>query len=121
MVHPQRRQARQHPAEPVFGFEEQFPLGRPTGAANNTDAPSEEGVRAWGLRGMGALPNKTDQPLPAWRYDHERQIAVDLDGVGINELRMDPSADSVSNNDGDEGPNEDWVHDFMPDTPVQPV
>lgn len=70
---------------------------------------------------MGALPNKTDQPLPAWRYDHERQIAVDLDGVGINELRMDPSADSVSNNDGDEGPNEDWVHDFMPDTPVQPV
>ncbi len=107
--------------DPMAPESAQFPLGRPTNAPNNTDAPSDDGIRAWGLRGMGTLPNKAVQPLPAWRYDHQRQVAVNLDGIGINELRMDPSADSVSNNDGDEGPNEDWKNDFMPDSPVQPV
>ncbi len=70
---------------------------------------------------MSTLSNKTVEPLPAWRYDHEQQIAVDLDGIGLNELRMDPSADSVTGNDGDEGPSEDYVYDFAPDAPGLPV
>lgn len=107
--------------EPVASDSAQFPLGRPHRAPNNADMPSGEGVRPWGLRGMGTLQKKTVTPLPAWRYDHEQQIAVDLDGIGLNELRMDPSAESVSGRDGDEGPDEDWLHDFAPDTPVFPV
>lgn len=106
--------------EPVASDSAQFPLGRPTGAPDNPDPASRAGVRPWGLRGM-TVPTTTASPLPAWRYDHERQIAVDLDGIGLNELRMDPSAESVSNNDGDEGVSEDWRHDFAPDVPGCPV
>ncbi|GAA4611515.1 putative ATP-grasp-modified RiPP [Saccharopolyspora hordei] len=107
--------------DPIAPDSAQFPLGRPLGASNNTAPASGEGVRPWGLRGMSALSNKTVEPLPAWRYDHERQIAVDLDGTALNELRTDPSADSVSSLDGDEGPNEDWVHDFIGDAPGTPA
>ncbi|MER2207808.1 MAG: putative ATP-grasp-modified RiPP, partial [Rhodococcus sp. (in: high G+C Gram-positive bacteria)] len=96
--------------DPVAPDSAQFPLGRPLGMADNTDPASGEGVRPWGLRGMSTLSSKTVDPLPAWRYDHKRQIAVDLDGVALYELRMDPTAHSVSNNDGDEGPSEDWIN-----------
>lgn len=70
---------------------------------------------------MSRMANKTVEPLPEWRYDHERQIAVDLDGITLYELRMDPSANSVSNLDGDEGASEDWTYDFAPDAPGLPV
>ncbi len=107
--------------DPVAPDSAQFPLGRPLGMADNTDPASGEGVRPWGLRGMSTLSSKTVDPLPAWRYDHKRQIAVDLDGVALYELRMDPTAHSVSNNDGDDGPSEDWINDFTGDEPGLPV
>lgn len=107
--------------DPIASDSAQFPLGRPLGTPNNTDPASGEGVRPWGLRTMSTLSNKTVEPLPRWRYDHEQQIAVDLDGIGLNELRMDPSADSVTGNDGDEGVSEDFVYDFAPDAPGMPV
>ena len=72
--------------DPVAPDSAQFPLGRPLGMADNTDPASGEGVRPWGLRGMSTLSSKTVDPLPAWRYDHKRQIAVDLDGVALYEL-----------------------------------
>lgn len=107
--------------DPVSPASAQFPLGRPLGTPNDTDPTSGEGVRPWGLRGMSTLSNKTVASLPAWRYDHERQIAVDLDGIAVNDLRMDPSADSVSSLDGDEGPSEDWTYDFVGDEPGLPA
>lgn len=107
--------------DPISPDSAQFPLGRAQGTPNSADPASSEGVRPWGLRGMSMLSNKTVEKLPAWRYDHERQIAVDLDGIGINELRMDPSANSVTNLDGDEGASEDWTYDFAPDAPGLPA
>lgn len=107
--------------EPIASDSAQFPLGRPLGTPDSTDAASCQEARPWGLRAMSTLPRKQANSLPAWSYDHQRQMAVDADGIVINELRMDPSAESVSNNDGDEGPNEDWRHDFAPDNPGLPV
>ncbi|MEV5537474.1 putative ATP-grasp-modified RiPP [Saccharopolyspora shandongensis] len=107
--------------DPVSPDSAQFPLGRPLGTPNSTDPASGEDVRPWGLRGMSTLSNKTVEPLPAWCYDHERQIAVDLDGIALNELRCDPSANSVSNLDGDEGASEDWTYDFTGDEPGLPA
>lgn len=48
-----------------------------------------------------------------WLYDHERQIAV---GADDQKLRM-ATANKVTNNDGDEGPSEDFTYDFAPDAP----
>lgn len=107
-------------AEPVSSDSAQFPLARPRTTAESTDTSSPEGVRAWGLRSMQTLPS-TGRKLPAWRYDHDQQVAVDSGGSPLRELRMDPSAESVSSNDGDEGPSEDWKYDFMPDSPGLPV
>lgn len=108
--------------DPLAPDSGQFPLGRPLGTPDNTDAASPVGVRPWGLRGMSTLPNKTrHQSTPAWYYDHEQQVAVDLDGIAVFGLRMDPSADSVTSLDGDEGASEDWRHDFAGDQPGSPV
>ncbi|MER7014579.1 putative ATP-grasp-modified RiPP [Saccharopolyspora sp. NPDC000359] len=107
--------------DPVAPDSAQFPLGRPLGMPESTALVSADGVRPWGLRDMAVRSNGTVQSLPAWRYDHERQLATDLDGVSFRELRMDPSADSSSSLDGDEGPNEDWTYDFHGDFPGSPA
>lgn len=104
--------------EPVVSDSGQFPLARPMRTPDNTDAVSPAAVRPWGLRGMLTM-SRSGKPALDWRYDHERQIAVDSDG---NPLRMnEPTAHKVTNNDGDEGPSEDFTHDFAPDTPGLPV
>lgn len=36
-------------------------------------------------------------------------------------MAADPSADSVSDLDGDEGKSEDWRYDFCPDDPGLPA
>ncbi|WP_019855123.1 putative ATP-grasp-modified RiPP [Actinopolyspora mortivallis] len=106
-------------ADPLAPDSSQFPLARPSGLAENTDTASPEGVRPWGLRGMHTVPS-TGRGLPSeWHYDHERQVAVDREGNSFHDLRMDPSADSVS--DGDEGRVEDWMYDFAPDFPGPPA
>lgn len=102
--------------DPIAPASAQFGLSRGTGAPAVTgDSPSPHGVRPWGLRGMRAV-SRTGLPVPAFRYCHEQQLAVTEDGVPLIDTRMaDPTAHSVTNLDGDEGPNEDWKYDFAPD------
>lgn len=106
--------------EPLASDSAQFPLARPMRTPDNTEEPSPGGIRPWSLRGMAVLPD-TGKRISVWRYDHERQMAVDADGNSFRELRMDPTAHSVTNNDGDEGPSEDWQYDYAPDTPFPPA
>ena len=58
--------------------------------------------------------------MPEWRYDHDRQEAVAVDGRPLVEIDG-PTAHSVSDYDGDEGKSEDWKYDFAPDDPGMPV
>ena len=58
-------------------------------------------------------------PLAGWHYDHVQQVALTLDGRRVVDIvAADPSANSVSDLDGDEGASEDWSYDFCPDNPV---
>lgn len=80
------------------------------GTPDNIEPPSPEGIRPWGLRGMHVLPPNEKQ-ITDWRYDHQRQIAVDSGGTPINDIRMGvPTANKVTSSDGDEGPMEDFTH-----------
>ncbi|MBB5156731.1 putative ATP-grasp-modified RiPP [Saccharopolyspora phatthalungensis] len=105
--------------EPLASDSAQFPLARPARAPESTAEPSQVGVRPWGLRGMTELSG-TSRVVGVWQYDHERQVAVDGDGRPLAEVMAEPTAGSVTGNDGDEGPSEDYVYDFAPDAP-QPV
>lgn len=103
--------------DPVASGSEQFGLGRPRHAPLCHDRPSAVGVRPWGLRDMrrGAV---TGRAVPAFEYSHEQQVAVDECGRPLVITGMaDPSADSVTDGDGDEGRSEDWTYDFVPDNP----
>lgn len=103
--------------DPVASSSEQFGLSRSRHDPSCWDLPSPVGVRPWGLRGMrrGAV---TACPVPEFVYSHELQVAVDKDGRALILIGIaDPSADSVSDEDGDEGRSEDWKYDFVPDNP----
>ncbi|MGH4015225.1 MAG: putative ATP-grasp-modified RiPP [Pseudonocardiaceae bacterium] len=107
--------------DPLASDSAQFALARPMGTPENTDSPSSDAVRPWGLRGMKTLSG-TGQQITTWRYDHERQVAVDGDGTPLNDTRMSqPTANKVTSNDGDEGPSEDFTYDFAPDAPFSPT
>lgn len=82
-----------------------------------SDAPSPVGVRPWNLRGAQVMSGR-DRPPLVWRYDHDRQLAITLDGRLMTEvIAAEPTADSKSDLDGDEGKSEDWTYDFCPDDP----
>lgn len=67
------------------------------------------------MSGRGASPRN-------WRYDHDRQLALTLDGRLMTEIiAADPTADSNTDLDGDEGKSEDWSYDFCPDDPGSTV
>lgn len=103
--------------DPVASGSEQFGLARPSHAPPCHDLPSAAGARPWGLRGMrrGAV---TGRAVPEFVYCHEQQLAVDETGRPLVVTGMaDPSADSVTDGDGDEGRSEDWTYDFVPDNP----
>lgn len=105
--------------DPVASASEQFALSRSRQDLPCWDIPSSVGVRPWGLRGMqrGAVVGR---PVPEFVYSHEQQVAVNKDGRPLILTGMaDPSADSVTDNDGDEGRSEDWTYDFLPDNPCQ--
>jgi putative ATP-grasp target RiPP len=58
----------------------------------------------------------TGRAVPEFVYDHDQQVAVDKEGRPLVITGMaDPSADSVTDGDGDEGRSEDWTYDFVPD------
>lgn len=102
--------------DPITPHSGQFPLGRVNATKGNTDAPSQPGVRPWNLRRMTPVetPSVT---APAAVYDPELQFAVSAGGAPS--VAAEPSANSVSNLDGDEGASEDWTYDFAPDAPFQ--
>jgi putative ATP-grasp target RiPP len=105
---------------PVASSSEQFGLWRSRHDPPCRDRPSAMGIRPWGLRGMrrGAVAGR---PVPEFVYSHEQQVAVDKDGRPLILTGMaDPSADSVTDSDGDEGRSEDWTYDFVPDNPCRP-
>lgn len=102
--------------DPFAPHSGQFPLGRVNATKGNTDAPSEPGVRPWNLRRMTPVeaPAAT---APVGVYDPQKQYSVTAAGVPL--VAAEPSANSVSNLDGDEGASEDWTYDFAPDSPFQ--
>jgi putative ATP-grasp target RiPP len=103
--------------DPMASASEQFALGRPRHAPPCHDLPSAAGVRPWGLRGMrrGTVAGRA---VPEFVYSHEQQLAVDGEGRPLIVTGMaEPSADSVTDGDGDEGRSEDWTYDFVPDNP----
>ncbi|MGB6161938.1 MAG: hypothetical protein WCF33_18170 [Pseudonocardiaceae bacterium] len=107
--------------DPVASHSAQFGLGRPMGSPAGHDVPSVVGVRPWNLRGARVM-DRGDTRLGVWRYDHDRQLALTLDGHLITEIvAADPSAGSVTDLDGDEGKSEDWKYDFCPDESGGPV
>ncbi|MDI2032011.1 putative ATP-grasp-modified RiPP [Saccharopolyspora sp. TS4A08] len=102
--------------DPFAPHSGQFPLGRVNETEGNADVPSEPDVRPWNLRRMTPveMPAATGT---AGVYDPQKQYAVTADGAPV--VAAEPSANSVSNLDGDEGASEDWTYDFAPDAPYQ--
>jgi putative ATP-grasp target RiPP len=104
--------------DPIASHSARFGLARPMDSPARQNAPSPVGVRPWNLRAATTVPGS--QPLTASHYDHNRQVAVTPDGRPLTEI-IGASAESVTNLDGDEGPNEDWTYDFHPDDPGTPA
>lgn len=105
----------QFAADPVAAHSAQFPLGAPFNRVSD-DEPSRAAVRPWALRGMEAQPNVPEAP-PGVRFDHLTQTTVDASGRPLIESGP-PTVKNKTNNDGDEGPSEDFSYDFCPDEPT---
>lgn len=102
--------------DPIAPHSAQFPLGSAGGAAQPS-VPSGPEQRPWGLGGMRPVRSQGDPVRALFSYDHATQTAIDPDGRTL--VAADPSAEKVSDNDGDEGASEDFKHDFCPDQPFQ--
>ncbi|MEW2507597.1 putative ATP-grasp-modified RiPP [Amycolatopsis sp. NPDC047767] len=100
--------------DPVATHSAQFPLG-PLRERAGDDAPSAPHIRPWGLRWMQE-GRVVGSEAPRGTYDPASQLAVDSDGRPLIQMGA-PTANSVSNSDGDEGPSEDWTYDAVPDNP----
>jgi putative ATP-grasp target RiPP len=105
--------------DPIASHSAQFPLARSFSQQSADCVPSSAGLRPWNLRAMQA-PTGAGRSLPEYKYDHEQQAAVTPDGRTLIEI-VDATANSVSDNDGDEGRSEDWTYDFAPDQPFPAV
>lgn len=84
----------------------------------NGDSRSAPGVRPFGLR-FATVSRETGNPLPAWRFDEQRQIGLDPNGDpwyrGIVDMTMKttgPSPDGGGNTGGEE-----WGPDYLTDEP----
>lgn len=102
--------------DPIASDSARFPLGAPFDRVSY-DKPSSAGVRPWSLRGMQPQPSVTDARHVV-RFDHETQVSVDAGGRPLIEAGP-PTVKNKTNNDGDEGPSEDFTYDFVPDEPFQ--
>lgn len=105
----------QFAADPVASHSGQFPLGR-NAAPADLSAPSPAGIRPWGLGGMRPARQQGDPVREAFAYDHGRQVALNRSGTPLTITNT--TANKVTNNDGDEGPSEDFTYDYCPDSPV---
>ncbi|QWF85800.1 hypothetical protein [Amycolatopsis sp. CA-230715] len=106
--------------DPIASHSGQFGLARPEDGPAGTTRPSPTGVRPWNLRAAEPVAARAAgrARLSGWRYDHDLQVAVTATGQPVSEIvAADPSADSVSHLDGDEGNSEDWRYDYYPDHP----
>jgi putative ATP-grasp target RiPP len=104
--------------DPLAGTGERLPLawprcGQPAGV-EATGSPV--GIRPFGLR-FAVKPGGQVAVLPLWRYDVDRQIAVDWDGqpwyrhlVDMMIRTTGPSPDGTGNTGGEE-----WTPDYMSD------
>jgi putative ATP-grasp target RiPP len=104
--------------DPVVSHSAQFPLGR-AGGSVDVGLPSDPVSRPWGLRAMRPARYQSDPLREAFAYDHDRQIACSLGGQLLT--MAEPTANKVTNNDGDEGPSEDFTYDYCPDSPQPAV
>ncbi|WP_052372731.1 putative ATP-grasp-modified RiPP [Amycolatopsis taiwanensis] len=95
--------------EPLAGDSAQFPLSRGSIASGVDECPSPAGTRPWGLRRMAPIPFE-GVPSPAGHYDHERQVRVDGEGRPLIEMGP-PTAPTTGQQDGDEGPSEEYLND----------
>lgn len=105
--------------DPLAPVSAQFPLTRPgLATVDNTEAPSAPETRPFGLRHVRVLPEPT---VPAYAYSHDQQVSISEDGSETPMVKLSPNMEwsSITDNDGDEGPSEDWGNDFAPDHPVQ--
>jgi putative ATP-grasp target RiPP len=101
--------------DPLATHSAQFPLGQLRERAAS-DVRSEPGVRPWGLRWMEE-GRVAGVEAPRGTYNPVTQVSVDTEGRPMTEFAA--TANSVSNQDGDEGASEDWTYDFTPDNPYQ--
>jgi putative ATP-grasp target RiPP len=104
----------QFAADPFADHSARFPMSR-TNPPVSDAAPSSPAIRPWGLQGMRPARQQGDPVREVFAYDHDLQVAVD--GQGRLLLNAGPTAEKQSDNDGDEGPSEDWKNDFCPDSP----
>ncbi|RZS37814.1 putative ATP-grasp target RiPP [Herbihabitans rhizosphaerae] len=105
--------------DPLAPVSAQFPLTRPgLATVDNTDAPSAPETRPFGLRNVRAMPEPI---VPPYEYSHDQQVSVSDDDSETPMVKLSPNMEwsSITDNDGDEGPSEDWGNDFAPDHPVQ--
>lgn len=102
--------------EPVAPYSAQFPLPAGSHTAAPGEGPSAPGIRPWNLRALA--PAVARRPIASHGiYDPERQIRLTPDGRPAS-LDSDATAHSITTNDGDEGPSEDWKYDYCPDDPT---
>jgi putative ATP-grasp target RiPP len=102
----------QFAGDPLAPVSAQLALNGSTWSVDRRDdQPSVVGVRPWGLR--RALPaTGPGRVLPAWRSDEREQLAVEIDSGLPLIVAGDPSADTTSTTDGEDGPSsEDWDND----------
>lgn len=102
--------------DPIASDSARFPLGAPFGRVSD-DTPSRPEVRPWVLRGMQAQ-TPAGGGTRMVRFDHRAQVVVDGQGRPVIEAGP-PTVTNKTNNDGDEGPSEDFSYDFVPDEPFQ--
>lgn len=104
--------------DPLAAVGERFPLAWPRFGQleSAAEAASSAGVRPFGLR-FAVEPSAPAALLPPWRYDVDRQIAVDTDGqpwyrqlVDMTMGSTGPSPDGTGNTGGEE-----WTPDYMSD------
>lgn len=101
--------------DPMVSHSPQFPLGR-AGGPVAVCSPSDPGIRPWGLRWMRPARHQGDPLREVFTYDHDQQIASSPSGQPLT--MAEPTANKVTNNDGDEGPSEDFTYDYCPDSPL---
>lgn len=99
-------------ADPFASVGSRFALSGSSFVSEGCDEPSAAGLRPWGLR--RARQAGSGRVVPRWIYDDERQMAVTVDdGCPVIDIVCgDPTANTTSSTDGEDGPSsEDWNND----------